>query len=81
MHSRLMARGSFLGSDDVVEVLVLVGKAAAAPFRGYNSGITSVALSRDGNRIVSGGDDGMVRVWGRSTAQRRQTHLPGTIAR
>ena len=35
-----------------------------APFRGHEDAVTSVAMSADGLRIVSGLDDKTVRVWG-----------------
>jgi WD40 repeat protein len=31
--------------------------------RGHTSGVTSVALSGDGERIVSGSEDQTIRVW------------------
>ncbi|MEH2137818.1 nSTAND1 domain-containing NTPase [Nostoc sp.] len=35
------------------------------PFRGHEGSISSVAISADGQTIVSGGDDGTVRLWNR----------------
>ncbi|MEH2465839.1 nSTAND1 domain-containing NTPase, partial [Nostoc sp.] len=33
------------------------------PFRGHGNSVNSVAISADGQTIVSGGDDGTVRLW------------------
>jgi hypothetical protein len=46
-----------------VRLWQLDGTPAAAPFKGHEGGITSVAFSAAGDRIVSGGSDGTVRMW------------------
>ncbi|MGH1396521.1 MAG: WD40 repeat domain-containing protein, partial [Trichormus sp.] len=35
----------------------------AEPFRGHEDWVLSVAMSQDGQTIVSGGEDGTVRLW------------------
>ncbi|MGF1566496.1 MAG: NACHT and WD repeat domain-containing protein [Nodosilinea sp.] len=61
----------FQGHEGVVSSLGTVqlwdrpGQAIGAPFQSYEGVVNSVALSADGNTIVSGGYDGTVRLWDR----------------
>jgi WD40 repeat protein/serine/threonine protein kinase len=43
-------------------------------FHGHTNAVTSVAVSRDGRRIVSGSQDQTVRVWDAATGQETLTH-------
>ncbi|MGO9959763.1 MAG: hypothetical protein ACLP50_27930 [Solirubrobacteraceae bacterium] len=44
---------------------------------GYDRSVLAVALSADGQRAVSGGDDGMVRVWDLAAGTQRGAPLTG----
>jgi hypothetical protein len=39
------------------------GQMEGSPFTGHTNSVNSVAFSPDGNRIVSGSDDGTIRLW------------------
>ena len=39
------------------------GAALGEPLRGHTGSVNSVAFSPDGKRLVSGGDNGTVRIW------------------
>jgi WD40 repeat protein len=39
------------------------GLPIAQPFKGHEGNVSEVAISTDGKTIVSGGDDGTVRLW------------------
>ncbi|MDZ7955027.1 caspase family protein, partial [Nostoc sp. DedQUE09] len=50
------------------------------PFRGHQGGVSSVAISPDGQTIVSGGEDGRVRLWnfqGQPLAEPFRSHHGG----
>jgi WD40 repeat protein len=50
------------GSDSTVRLWTLDGKPAAEPFKGHVGRVRTVAFSPDGTHIVSGSQDGTVRL-------------------
>ena len=44
-------------------------------FRGHTSSVTSLAVSRDGSRVVSGGSDAALRLWDAATGREIRTFL------
>jgi WD40 repeat protein len=61
------------GSDDkTVRVWDASTGAELNVLRGHTDSVNSVAISRDGMRIVSGSDDKTVRVWDASTGCRAE---------
>ena len=42
---------------------------ALAKMAGHKGGVWALAISADGERIVSGGDDAMVRIWDAASGQ------------
>jgi WD40 repeat protein len=48
-----------------------------SPFTGHTDSVNSVAFSPDGNRIVSGSDDGTIRVWNATTGQMEGSPFTG----
>ena len=45
------------------------GRVLATELKGHSGSVAAVVLNRDGTRIASGANDGMVRLWGCSTGQ------------
>jgi hypothetical protein len=45
------------------------GRPALRPLTGHTGWVRAVAVSGDGSRVYSGGDDGVVRVWDAATGQ------------
>ena len=55
--------GTGAGDDDTAKVWDAAGETDALTLKGHASYVVSVEFSPDGKRIVSGGFDGMARVW------------------
>ena len=55
------------------------GQEIGAPFMGHTDIVVSVALSSDGQRIVSGSNDKTVRIWDASTGREIGAPLTGHI--
>ncbi|QDU39555.1 WD domain, G-beta repeat [Maioricimonas rarisocia] len=47
----------------------------------HEGGVGCVRFSPDGSRIVSGGGDRMIRIWGTSPPQTCEKESPGLMAR
>jgi WD40 repeat protein len=63
MHSRSSRRSESTSARASVLVVGHKVLPAAEPFKGHDGEVSKVALSPDGTRIVSGGKDGIVRLW------------------
>ena len=50
-------------SDQTVRIYDLTSGLESRVYRGHTFGVTCLAFSPDGSRVVSGGQDGMVKVW------------------
>ncbi len=60
----IAARGRPMSRDGTVRVWdAAKGGEALLTLSGHESGVSSVAISADGTRIVSGGADGAIKVW------------------
>jgi serine/threonine protein kinase/WD40 repeat protein len=58
------------GEDGQVKVWDLRGRAPARVFRGHVGPINALAFSTDGRRLLSAGQDGVVRIWSNLAAPR-----------
>src|SRR6266849_5432292 len=47
----------------------MIGETTAGPFTGHTNRVRSVGFSPDGQHIVSGSDDGTIRVWNSMTGE------------
>ncbi len=67
---RLAAVAGSADGRPVIRVVKLDGGVVAATLSGHEGGTTAIAFSADGNRIVSGGADGVVRLldWSNAAA-------------
>jgi hypothetical protein len=52
-----------------------------AVLRGHQGAVLAVALSEDGQRVLTGGSDGTARLWSRGGAARARLRLPGAVSR
>ncbi|KIJ52877.1 hypothetical protein M422DRAFT_148300, partial [Sphaerobolus stellatus SS14] len=48
---------------------VHTGECVSGPFEGHTYGVTSVAFSPDGQRVVSGSNDKTIRIWNARTGE------------
>src|SRR5690606_25131956 len=67
------------GGDRTVRLWGPGADTARPELRGHAGGVRALAVSRDGRRIVSGGDDRRVRIWDLATGTATGRPLAGPV--
>jgi WD40 repeat protein len=60
------------GEDGQVKLWDLRNRATPRVFRGHVGAVQTLAFSADGRRLLSGGQDGVIRIWSNLTVLPRE---------